>query len=161
MAYGLGCLKPRSQQSLQVFKMTALGFESGFQGSKVSFKLMECVELIKNLLIFSIFFYWNVPWHAAVTTLRCIPQLGLWLSKNANEIIYIKNIARTTSELMALEWCQVAILHPSTNCVRGYSKQPTGFRDRNSATGCSGGFCHQLESREEYRGTALDARLCD
>jgi len=72
MAYGLGRLEPRGQQPLQIFQMTALGFEFGFQGSVLSFKLVERVELLKKLIIFSSFSYWNVPWHAAVTTVKRI-----------------------------------------------------------------------------------------
>ena len=109
----------RGQQALQVFKVAALCFKSRFQGSVISLKLVEQVELLKKLFLFSRFHFWNVPWHVTVTNVRRTARVGSRLSEYPDEIGNIENIARATSGLMALEGGQMAILHPSADGIGG------------------------------------------
>ncbi len=112
----------------------------------LSFKMMERADSLQNVLVFSVFFIWNVPWHAAVTSmvLVWIFQFIKRLAENSDEIVYVKKIARTAPRLMALKRRKMAVFNPSTNSIRGYPKQSARLRDGNSAGKGSGGFCHQL-----------------
>ena len=75
---------------MQVFKMPALGFKSGFQCVVFLFESVERVQSLKNLFGFNTFFIWNVPWHVAVTTGLLSLILAIWLSEAADEIAHIK-----------------------------------------------------------------------